>query len=82
LTNLWRRQPTRRLTPRDLVKKEASSQSTAVASGFFEAAGAVSGAWNRLQYVTEPPSAGFNKLRYASEPPVSNAWNKLLYSTE
>jgi hypothetical protein len=39
--------------------------------------------WRKLQYLTEPPTAGtFNKLRCASEPPVVGAWNKLLYSDE
>jgi len=39
--------------------------------------------WLKLQYFTEPPTAGtFNKLKFASEPPVSNAWNKLLYDNE
>lgn len=39
--------------------------------------------WRKLQYATEPPTAGvFNKLKYASEPPVPGAWNKLLYEGE
>lgn len=43
----------------------------------------ISPGWNKLQFVTEPPTGGaFNKLKYASEPPVSGAWNKILYSGE
>lgn len=39
--------------------------------------------WRKLQYFTEPPSAGaFNKLKYVSEPPVPGAWNKLAYEGE
>lgn len=39
--------------------------------------------WNKLQYLTEPPTAGaFNKLKFASEPPIPGSWNKILYSTE
>ena len=44
--------------------------------------GGVTG-WRKLQYLTEPQTAGaFNKLKYAVEPPVVGAWNKLLYSNE
>ena len=53
-------------------------------SGYFKptAAGPTPG-WNKLQYLTEPPTAGaFNKLKFASEPPIAGAWNKILYSTE
>jgi hypothetical protein len=39
--------------------------------------------WMRLQYYSEPPTAGtFNKLKYVSEPPVPGAWNKLAYEGE
>lgn len=39
--------------------------------------------FRKLQYATEPPSAGvFNKLKYFSEPPVPGAWNKLAYEGE
>lgn len=39
--------------------------------------------WKKLQYYTEPPTAGqWNKLKFASEPPVPGAWNRLLYDGE
>jgi len=39
--------------------------------------------WRKLQYYSEPPTAGaWNKLKYATEPPVAGAWNKLLYEGE
>lgn len=53
-------------------------------AGYFKptAAGPTPG-WNKLQYLTEPPTGGaFNKLKFASEPPIAGAWNKILYSTE
>lgn len=36
MANIWRRQPTRRLSSYNLVKKEGSSQAVAVANLFFE----------------------------------------------
>jgi len=48
----------------------------------YTAAGPPTG-WRKLQYFSEPPTAGqFNKLRFASEPPVASAWNRLLYDGE
>lgn len=37
MANLWRRQPTRRLSSYNLIKKESSSQSVSIANEFFEA---------------------------------------------
>lgn len=36
MPNIWRRQPSRRLSSFNLVKKEASSQSVSIANEFFE----------------------------------------------
>jgi len=41
--------------------------------------GPTPGQFNKVKYVTEPPSTGWNPLKYASEPPVSSAWNKIEY---
>lgn len=44
---------------------------------------AAAAGWKKLQYYTEPPTAGqWNKLKFASEPPVPGAWNRLLYAGE
>ena len=51
-------------------------------AGYFKPVGAgPTPGWNKLQYLTEPPTAGaFNKIAYETEPPVSAAWNKIKYT--
>jgi len=64
------------------IRKFASPEPTHGAWGSEETSGPITG-WRKLQYYTEPPTAGtFNKLRFASEPPVASAWNRLLYDGE
>jgi hypothetical protein len=65
----------------DVVEGTASTN----AAGFFTCpqtltlSGPTPNAFNKIAYLTEPPSAGWNKIAYESEPPVSSAWNKIKY---
>lgn len=48
-------------------------------SSYIGLEGPTPNAFNKIAYLTEPPSPGWNKVAYESEPPVSAAWNKIKY---
>ena len=64
-----------------ICDEDPATRDESVTPTTFTPAGGVTPGWNKLQYLTEPPTAGaFNKIAYESEPPVPAAWNKIKYT--